>query len=92
MSDNRIPRQIEDYRLEEMDGEMLLHHPGQTQTLYLNETAAIIWQLCDGQRNVGEIVELLKENFPKVAGTIEGDVMETLEQIKEFGGIEYLPS
>ncbi len=89
MSEARIPKRDPDYRLEELDGELLLYHPAKTETLYLNETAAIIWQLCDGSRSDHEIVEMLKESFPEASDSIEGDVKAALGEIEAMGGITY---
>ena len=49
------PRRKPDYRLEAIDNELLLYHPAETKILYCNETASLIWQLCDGQRTLQEI-------------------------------------
>ena len=46
------PRRKTDYRLEQLDGEMVLYHPSETKILYFNQTASLIWQLCDGERTV----------------------------------------
>lgn len=88
--ENRIPRQKADFHLEQMDNELLLYHPGQTKTIYLNETASLIWQLCDGNRTVGEIAKLLKDAFPDGAESMEDDVDQTLHGFEEHGAIEYV--
>jgi hypothetical protein len=31
----------------------------------LNETASVIWQLCNGERPVAEIVEILQDAYPR---------------------------
>ena len=77
------------YHLEEMDGELLLHHPGSTKTLYLNETASLIWQLCDGQRTTEEIAALLQDAFPGTEEAIAGQVDLTMRQFSEYGAIEF---
>ena len=59
-----IPKPLEGYRVEEMDGELLLYHPQSTATIYMNQTAALVWQLCDGEREVAEIIAILTESFP----------------------------
>jgi hypothetical protein len=47
-----------------MDGEYLIYSPGGSKALFLNNSAAVIWNLCDGQRTVQEIVELLADVYP----------------------------
>ncbi|MFN8459218.1 MAG: PqqD family protein [Anaerolineae bacterium] len=82
------PQRQPDYRLESLDGELLLYHPGQTQILYCNQTASLIWQLCDGQHTVQEIIDLLSAAFPAAKDTIAADVMTTLSQFQQHGAIQ----
>lgn len=84
------PKRELDYQLEKIDNELLLYHPGKTQIMYCNETASLIWQLCDGQRSVDEIIALLAEAFPEAIDVIAGDVQATLQQFAEHGAITYL--
>jgi hypothetical protein len=82
------PRPKPDYRLERLDNEILLYHPAKTTVLYLNETASLIWNLCDGNRTTAEIVELLKDAFPDQAATIDEEVRSTLRRFIEHGAME----
>jgi hypothetical protein len=84
------PRRKTDYRLELLDGEMVLYHPSETKILYFNQTASLIWQLCDGERTAAEIVRLLSESYPESAGEIASDVQATLQQFEEQGCIELI--
>ena len=83
------PRQKSDFRLEMIDGELLLYHPGQTKIFYCNPTASLIWQLCNGQRTVEEIIALLRREFPAAASAIAADVEATLQQFSAHGAIEF---
>ena len=83
---SQIPQPNPDFQLEEMDGELLLYHPGKTVTIYLNETASLIWQLCDGNRNTDAIYTLLRESFPEV-GSLEDDIKSTLGDFQHHGAI-----
>ena len=76
------------FQLEEMDDEFLLFHPGGTQIIQFNQTAAVVWQLCDGQRTVDEIIRLLQEAYPEGAAQIDGDVQEVLNQCVNSGCID----
>ena len=89
ISKNR-PCRKPDYRLELLDNELLLFHPTETQILYCNETASVIWQLCDGQRTVPEIVDMLRAAFPEAVDTIAGDVHSVLETLVQRGAIEFV--
>ena len=89
MDGARIPTQVPGYHLEQMDGELLLHHPGSTRTLYLNETATLIWQVCDGQRTIADIAELLQDAFPETDEAIDEQVDVTMRQFFECGAITF---
>jgi len=82
------PRQQQGFRLEALDAELLLYDPEQTKTIYLNPTASLIWQMCDGTHTVDEIVGLLQESYPDAADGIAQDVDAALLQFVEHGAIE----
>jgi len=88
MNQARIPRRVDEFRLEQMDEDLLLYHPGMTKAVRLNESASLVWQLVDGQRSVGEIVALLGGAYPEQASTVATDVVETLARLAEEGAIE----
>jgi hypothetical protein len=90
LSCSKKPRRQPDYRLEVIDNELLLFHPARTQMLYCNETASMIWQLCDGQRTPQEIITLLSEAFPEAVDTMADDVKATLKQFSRHGAIEFV--
>jgi hypothetical protein len=84
------PRQTPDFRLEQLDGELLLYHPGQTTIMYCNPTASLIWGLCDGQRSVQDIIALLSAAYEQAAAAVAADVKATLEQFHQHGAIGYV--
>ena len=79
-----------DYKLERMDDELLLFHPAQTKILYCNDSASLIWQLCDGTHTAQEIAAILADAYPDAAGVIANDVDTTLRQFHEHGAIEFV--
>jgi hypothetical protein len=87
MLDNPIPKRNDEYHVDEIDGEILLYHAAKTKSLRINETAAMVWYLCDSKRSQAEIVELLVDSYPEVAASIPADVQETINQFVEFGGL-----
>ncbi len=84
---NRLRRQP-DYQLEMLDNELLLFHPTKEKILYCNETAALIWQLCDGQRTVEEISSLLSAAYPEAADGMADEVKATLDEFLRHGAIK----
>lgn len=79
------PRRSADYRLETVDDETLLYHPACDKILQFNQTASLIWQLCDGERTVAEIIGLLQESYPEAAAEIAEDVLAMLDQFVQNG-------
>lgn len=84
---NKIYCQAENCLLEEMDNDILLYNPANTQTLHLNETSSLVWQLLDGERSVEVLIQLLQQEFPESHDQIEQDVLEVLEKMHESGAI-----
>ena len=84
------PKQKPGYHLEMIDGELLLYHLDETQILYCNQTASVIWFLCDGRQTVGQMIDILSEAYPDAAGTMASDVEQTIQQFLAAGCIELL--
>jgi len=75
------------YQIEQLDGELLLFHPTTQIILHTNQTGALVWHLCDGQRTVREIVEVLAAAYPAAAAAITTDVPDILDQFAQQGAI-----
>lgn len=73
---------------EDTGDEILIYLPGGDKTLYLNETAALVWRLCDGARSGAEIVELLTEAYPEAEAVIQGQVQDALSDFIARGIVE----
>lgn len=68
-------------RMEELDDEILLYHPGNNKTLYINKSAAVIWQLCTGEHSVSEMVSMIQDAYPAESDSLEQDVLTTLNDL-----------
>ena len=86
-SSAKMPLRKPEYRLEKMDNEILLFNPNTSNVLYLNESASLVWQLCDGQHSVEEMVKLLADAYPEAAAAIKKDVHETIELFISNGAV-----
>jgi hypothetical protein len=84
------PKQQPDYRLEELDDELLLYHPSRTVLMYCNPSASLIWHLCDGQRTVAGIVELLSAAYDQPSDTLTAEITTTLSQFHQHGAVTYV--
>jgi len=84
-----VPQQQKGYLLQEMDGEILLYHTADVTTSYLNPSAALIWQHCDGEHSVQAIITELTRHFPDAAD-LHQDVLRTLEDFCSRNLVELL--
>lgn len=62
------------FLLERIDNEIAVYHPTKTLSVYLNESGALIWELCDGSRSTAEIIALLTELYPESGAAIPAQV------------------
>ena len=63
----------------------LLYNPDNSTTLHLNNSSAIIWKLCDGERTVAKIIEMIQEAFPEQSDQISDDVPDVLQDLCDKG-------
>lgn len=89
MNRDNVPSRKPGYLLETIDDELLLYHPAETQVMYCNQTASLIWHLCDGQRTVGQIIVLLADAYPAAASDIEQDIRATLQRLADHGAVQF---
>lgn len=76
-------------------GEMILvpirKNVGDMESIYtLNETAARIWDLIDGQRSAAEILDMIIAEFDIDRGEAETDLMELLQDLIGIGALAKL--
>lgn len=77
----------------EIAGEMILvpirQNVGDLESIYtLNETAARVWELLDGQRTLREIRDELVQEFEVEADQAQQDLVELLEQLESVGAVK----
>ena len=92
MDTNKIYARAPECLLEDMDGELLLYNPTTATTLHLNDSSAVIWELCDGERSVGDIVGALQEVFPKQAEQITADVDQVITDLLQKSVLQEVAS
>ena len=49
----------------------------------LDEISSRVWELCDGQRNVGQVIDTICQEYDAPAATISADVHELLEELAD---------
>lgn len=88
----QIPRQRPDFFLEIVDNEAFLYHLSDNRILYCNQTAALVWRLCDGQRSGEEIARLLREAFPEAGWAVDQDVAQAMAEFVRQQAMDFLPA
>jgi pyrroloquinoline quinone biosynthesis protein D len=87
MTPQTVPKQAFGFFVEEMDGENLLYRLGGHKAIHLNDTATVIWKLCDGSRTVQDIIDLLKKEYPRSEAAVAADVREAVELLVSEGAL-----
>jgi hypothetical protein len=84
----KIPARKSGVSMEEMDGDLILFNPASEKVLYFNPSAAVVWQLCDGTRSVGEIAAILAEAYPDAAEKMQEQVSAVVETFAAHEAID----
>ena len=63
-------------------------HAADLESVYtLDEVAARIWELIDGQRRVKEIRDTIAEEYEVTLDVAEADLIEFIQQLEEIDGV-----
>jgi hypothetical protein len=82
-----IPKPVPGFQTQTLDGEIVLLHPTNNTILHINQTGALVWQLCNGLRSVTEIKIILGEAYPESREQIERDVPQVIEKLAAHGAL-----
>jgi len=82
------PRRRYGVREGRMPDRMMLEIPGVSEPLQLNASASAIWQLCDGQSSLAEIVALLRKQFEAPIEVLCEDVERTAIEFRSRGAVQ----
>lgn len=67
----------------QIEGEIVIISPEDSQVHELNETAAFVWMHADGARSVEEIADAMTEEFEVVREAARADISELVGQLTE---------
>jgi len=87
MTPETVPKQAFGFFVEEMEGENLLYRLGAHKAIHLNDSATVIWKLCDGSRTVQDIIGLLEKEYPGSEAAVAADVGEAIELLVSEGAL-----
>lgn len=65
-----------------VEGEVVLFHPRLKRVHILNNTAAVVWRLCDGIRTKAQLCEDVAILFGADLSIVKRDVPEVLDQFR----------
>ena len=57
------PKQIEGLEVNPVEDGFMIYQPDQDRVHYLNHTAVLVFELCDGRRSPAEIAELVRKAY-----------------------------
>ncbi len=70
---------------EDVDGDLCLYRPETDEVVILNSSAARVWQLCDGEHTVGELLAQLAEDYQRPVAELHADVEGVLVDLTGRG-------
>lgn len=68
-----------------IENESVLVQPHLGKIKVVNEVGSAIWQLCDGQHSVGQIIEAICQQYDIEAQQAETDALQFLSTLAERG-------
>ena len=86
--DLRLPTPNTDVSLQRVGQEAILHDRGNGRAHVINESAAQIWELCDGQHTVDEIVSAFAAAYELPPADVRADVQYILAKFHELRVLE----
>jgi Coenzyme PQQ synthesis protein D (PqqD) len=69
----------------ELDENVALYDEIGQLLILLNPSAAAVWERCDGETTIDDMVRALSSLHPDQAGEIVGDVHLTVDKLRELG-------
>lgn len=83
-----VPRRRADVVLQQAGGDAILIDGRSNEAHVINGAAARLWELCDGQRSVGEIAAEFGAPFDMTAADVREDVDAGLDALAALGLFE----
>ena len=84
------PIRNESCHMEELDDEVLLYNPTNNKTLYINKSASVIWQLCNGDQTTEEIITMIQAAYPGDKEGLQRDILDTLNSLADNDAVSVI--
>lgn len=75
------PLQVDDLDISPADDGYMIYRPQQDRITFLNSTAVLVLELCNGENSIEQIAHLVKQAYSLTEAPIE-DVREALKQLQ----------
>jgi hypothetical protein len=82
------PKVRSDLTVAELEGEAVIYDDETRQVHYLNQTATIVFNLCDGGSSIKELSADIADAFSLRQGEIEPQVRTLIRSFREAGFLE----
>ncbi len=66
----------------ELDNEKVVYEPNSHEVVVLNETAAWVFEQCDGTHRVADLLESMKRRYDAPEDTLKSDLLRTLRDLE----------
>ena len=76
------------FYIERSGNETLLLRRGGNESIYMNESASLIWGLCDGERTIDDIQGFLVREYPDYDGSISEEVQATVAWLIDHKAVD----
>ena len=83
----QLPSRTDRFRVVEMQNETQRYDTSSHNVVYLDATSSVVWALCDGTRDVEQIVELVAAAYPEQRERVVSDVRNTIAQLTDGGAV-----
>ena len=76
------PRRKEQVISQKASSNLLLLNMSDGNYYSLNEVGSKIWELCDGNHSIAQLVDALTAEYDAPAETLKGDILELLDKLR----------
>jgi hypothetical protein len=83
-----VPTRREGVTLQRVGPEAILYDKPNGRAHVINNSAARLWELCDGRAAVGEITAAFAKSYAMPVSDVQADVIATLAVFRDLGVLD----
>ena len=88
LDSTRKPQRRHDLSVHESEGAFHVVDPGGTPLFRLNDTARALWDVCDGETSIDEMIDAAGQLFAAPSPVLRADVISAIEEFYAMGLLE----